>query len=420
MAKEIFRKTALERLASPEQLDLTVQVTTPKGWLALIGLIGIIVMACIWSFVGSIPTKVMGKGLLIKSGGVADVVALSTGQVATLYVETGDVVRTGQTVARIDQPELLDQINKERGKLEDLEERRKEILDLGVTNVQLQDESMKEQRNLLTSKIKSSQEKVAFIKEKLANQTKLFDQGLITKNTLLATKQELVTAEEEIKSSSSQLSQLSVNKQSVTEQKRTELFNIENQIGESERQIKILLEKLDLSSKVVSPFAGRVLEVMVGSGDFTSPGKALMSLEQTGNAIKNLEAVIYLSPADGKRVFPGMKVQIAPSTVKQEEYGFMLGIVTAVADFPSTKEGMQRLLKNEKLVEMFTKDNAPVAIYADLIPDSRTVSGYKWSSPIGPPVEIYTGTMCDSTITVREQPPITLVMPFLKRLFGVI
>ena len=34
----IFRKVALERLSSPEQLDQLMQVTSPKGWLALAGL----------------------------------------------------------------------------------------------------------------------------------------------------------------------------------------------------------------------------------------------------------------------------------------------------------------------------------------------------------------------------------------------
>ena len=31
----IFRKVALERLSSPEQLDQLLQVTDPKGWMAL-------------------------------------------------------------------------------------------------------------------------------------------------------------------------------------------------------------------------------------------------------------------------------------------------------------------------------------------------------------------------------------------------
>ena len=44
----IFRKVALERLSSPEQLDQMVQVTNPKGWLALTGLGAIVGGLAIW------------------------------------------------------------------------------------------------------------------------------------------------------------------------------------------------------------------------------------------------------------------------------------------------------------------------------------------------------------------------------------
>ena len=37
MAGELFRKSAVEKLSSPEQLDVMMQVTSPKGWVALTG-----------------------------------------------------------------------------------------------------------------------------------------------------------------------------------------------------------------------------------------------------------------------------------------------------------------------------------------------------------------------------------------------
>ena len=37
----LFRKAALDKLASPERLDVLMQVTSPKGWLALL-MMGII------------------------------------------------------------------------------------------------------------------------------------------------------------------------------------------------------------------------------------------------------------------------------------------------------------------------------------------------------------------------------------------
>ncbi len=70
MQKPIFRQAALERLSSPEQLDQLMQVTTPKGWLALIALAGLLVTAVILGFVGSIPITVTGQCILLNSSGV--------------------------------------------------------------------------------------------------------------------------------------------------------------------------------------------------------------------------------------------------------------------------------------------------------------------------------------------------------------
>jgi len=69
MQKPIFRKAALERLSSPEQLDQLMQVTTPKGWLALIALTGLLVMVVVFGFVARIPITVTGQCILLDSGG---------------------------------------------------------------------------------------------------------------------------------------------------------------------------------------------------------------------------------------------------------------------------------------------------------------------------------------------------------------
>jgi multidrug efflux pump subunit AcrA (membrane-fusion protein) len=99
--KEIFRQAALERLSSPEELDQLMQVTTPKGWLALLGLASLIVVALIWGVFGNIPTKVAGQGIVLNAGGVSQVSALTTGRVQGIYVSAGDVIPKGKTIARV-------------------------------------------------------------------------------------------------------------------------------------------------------------------------------------------------------------------------------------------------------------------------------------------------------------------------------
>jgi predicted Zn-dependent protease len=51
----------------------------------------------------------------------------------------------------------------------------------------------------------------------------------------------------------------------------------------------------------------------------TEQRKPILSLELTGDDFKNLESVIYVAAADGKKVKPGMDVQVSPTTVRAEE-----------------------------------------------------------------------------------------------------
>ena len=61
---EIFRKKAIERVTSPEKLDDYIHVTSPSIWMALAGIICILVGALVWAAFGNIYTTVGGAGMV--------------------------------------------------------------------------------------------------------------------------------------------------------------------------------------------------------------------------------------------------------------------------------------------------------------------------------------------------------------------
>lgn len=61
----IFRKEALERLSSPEQLDQLMQIVTPRSWLPLAALGSLMGLGLVWSFVGKIPVTTTGRGVIV-------------------------------------------------------------------------------------------------------------------------------------------------------------------------------------------------------------------------------------------------------------------------------------------------------------------------------------------------------------------
>ncbi len=95
---DLFRKSSLERMSNPEQLDKVLKVTSPMSWLALMGITVIIAVTVIWSFVGTIPETVTAKGIVSATVGSNSVYTEDAGTVVSLRVRAGDELHLGDLV----------------------------------------------------------------------------------------------------------------------------------------------------------------------------------------------------------------------------------------------------------------------------------------------------------------------------------
>jgi hypothetical protein len=100
-SRPIFRKEALDRLSSPEQLDQLMQVTSPRAWIALAAVGVVVLMALLWGIFGAIPTTVETQGVLLRRGGVKPLTAPFAGQVQKIAVMSGDGVEADQELLRL-------------------------------------------------------------------------------------------------------------------------------------------------------------------------------------------------------------------------------------------------------------------------------------------------------------------------------
>jgi HlyD family secretion protein len=189
-------------------------------------------------------------------------------------------------------------------------------------------------------------------------------------------------------------------------------------IAEGERRLELLQGQLEGASLVESPYAGRVLEVKASRGDLVGRGAPLFSIQIDEPGSESLQVVAYVPPGTGKSVRPGMELQVSPSTSKREEYGFLIGAVEYVSEFPSTREGMKRVLANDSLVAALSGQGAPFAVYGTLLPDQTSVSGYQWSSTKGNTQGVAAGTMCAVTVILRDRSPISMVIPIFREYTG--
>jgi HlyD family secretion protein len=414
-ANKVFRQAVIDRLASPEQLNSLMQVTDAQSWLALVGCAALLATAVVWGFLGRVPTKVEASGILLYGGGLADVVALGDGQISALEVEAGDQVANGQVIAEVAQPDLAEQIKAAKGRLAELKANWERTKAQGGRDVSLRMQAAADERKNLESAAKAADSRTRELRDRLDSQQRLFDKGLVTKETLESTRDSLRSSELASQSTQSNLERLVVDNFAAERANEVALTGDTMQVQEAQRQIDLLEEKFKQNSRIVSTYTGRVIEVRAMVGDVVSPSKPILSVELAGDK-GAIEALLYVDSRQGKTLRPGMEVELAPSIVKKERYGLLLGRVRTVESFPSTRQGMMRVLHNEQLVDAFLADTngPPIGVRAELVTAPNTPSGYRWTSGQGPDVTITSGTRCTGYVTTRAQRPIELVLPSLE------
>ena len=113
--ENIFRKVAMERLSSPENLDQVMRVVPAKSWLALVCLFVFVASLTCWACFARIARQAEGPGVLARDSG--EVVALFSADVAggiqpgmeaTFSLDSGAVLAGSvQSVLRANETESI-------------------------------------------------------------------------------------------------------------------------------------------------------------------------------------------------------------------------------------------------------------------------------------------------------------------------
>src|SRR6185436_19928735 len=126
----------------------------------------------------------------------------------------------------------------------------------------------------------------------------------------------------------------------------------------------------------------------------------------------DLEAVVYVPAAEANAVREGFSVQVTPSIVRREEFGFIRGRVTHVASFPASVDSAVRAVESQGLAQSLLSGGPVTEVRVRLERNAATPSGFAWSSGSGPDVKVSGGTLCEAQVVMREQAPISLVIPY--------
>ncbi|MTI83405.1 MAG: NHLP bacteriocin system secretion protein [Firmicutes bacterium] len=458
--KGVFRKVSLDRLSSPEELDQRLTVTSPVGWLACLAVALLILTGLIWGIFGKIPDKAVGEGIIISSGGIARVIHHADGQITDVSVQDGDYVEKGDVIARVEQTKLIEEINKLKEDLKAIRNLNLEktsiegsklnlnvygqIAELitDIENARTNLEVMK--ANLITAetdweteleqaKWQLQQAKIQLEKnqEDYESLKYLFNNGAVSESDFKEAERGFILSKSTLRIKRQNLNNLEMEANILP---RSQVLEAKNNLEVLKKQLKdmCLLKEKELqddignmqeqlfnNSEIVASVSGRVLELQVNKGDVVSAGSSVCNIARAVREAESLEAVVYVPVEEGKKILPGMEVNISPTTVKKEEDGFMLGNVKSVSEYPASAQGMMLTLGNAELVKRLSGKGSPIEVRVELIRDNSTVSAYRWSTPDGPDMIIDSGTLCLGEVKVSQERPISMIVPFIKRILPI-
>jgi HlyD family secretion protein len=411
MDNSLFRQGTSALQDEPEKLEDTLRIIEPWYWLALLGMLIMIVAGAAWSLLGYVSTKTVGSGVIVRTGDLSDIVSLGTGQVVSVNVKVGDSVRANQVVALINEPEMREKIRLTQEALREAESDRDEYLGIKSAADQLQLVSLESETVNAKTELVELRSQGEQLKEQIsANQT-LQLQGLVTKEEVIEIQNKLVAVNDKSDELQAQLKLYEAQKFVLRTQTQMEAMPAREKVSAIKRDIITLDHQLQLAEQVISPFRGQVTEVKVSAGASITARQSLLTIQPEE---QTMELVAFIPTSKVKETFRGMAVQISPSTIKREEFGYMLGTVQYVSDYPLTHAALMRDFQNDMLTSELARSGPVNEVRISLNIDPTTASGFAWSSKHGPNVKLTSGTFCSVQIVTKREHPINLILPFLR------
>ena len=280
----IFRASALQRAASPEELDHLVAITKPADWILAAIVTIALVAALVWGILRPDPVARLGQGILVGSGRVVDAVSAAEGRLASLSVSVGDHVERGQVIAEISQTEIE---QKYGNAVETYKERQREHDDMAAkvaAELAVKASNFDKLEAAFNKVIEATGQRVQSLDVDVKNLEQLMAKGLTTRKTLEDRRLELTEAQQRQTISQNEILKLHAQKTDLETQRERELQQAEFASNNARREMQALAGTLGRNSQVLSPIAGRVLEIKTSSGSVLGVGTPVVSHRGRGRA----------------------------------------------------------------------------------------------------------------------------------------
>ncbi|MDQ5910607.1 MAG: bacteriocin system secretion protein [Pseudomonadota bacterium] len=414
----IFRPQALAKVTNPDQLDQTLRIVRPRHVLGF-GVVAVVMVAgLIWSLISTAPVKVAGPGVLLSPSGVAAITAPAAGHVDQLFIRPGDQVMVDQAIALLRNPEQLDQLRAADAEASEVRERYQALQAEFAAQDRLQAGLLKRLRAAYAERVATLEAQTATLTKRYEGEAKLRERGIVSGVNLFQTEIELAQVQNELATARNRVTELELEYEQQSARRRQDLAELRIRAQNLTRAADNLRRDYERNRQVLATSAGAITEIGVDLHDPVVSGQVIARLLVADASAAGLTTLAYLPAAEGKKVKLQMTARVAPSTIKFEREGYVLGRVVRVAELPASREGLLRRLRNAVLVDDMLKGGAPFEVEVELQRNPQTPSGYAWTSGEGPDIRLEPGTLARTEVVVERIPLISLLFPAMEYVYG--
>jgi len=412
----IFSGKALAKLRGPEELDTMMKLTSPHAWVGLATLGVVVLIATVWGFIGSVPVRVQGLGVILRHNSeIYDVTAPALGMVTSIDVSVNQEVTKGQRIIALSMPPRETEMENAKQKLDSLRAEYRKQSELSAKDLENRRINTEVGVRAQRANIAANQSRLAYLRELYATQQRELTKGYVTRQQVEDIRSEIDNLEQSTRDARLQVKQLKATLFASSLQRDQTLSALKQQILDAENNLSQTAVSLVTERDIVSPVDGKVVEVDVKLGTLVDASGSIAVIEKGGEGV---EAVTFFEIAKGKKISPGMRAQVSPGSVERDLYGSILGKVTFVGSLPATRAGLMDVFGNEDMVSKMMAAGPPIKVVVSLEKDPNSFSGLKWSSSGGPPVRVTPGDTTSVDVIVKNQRPIELVVPIFKAWTG--
>jgi membrane fusion protein len=393
----LFRVEALRHRLTAEEGRGVVRVSPPWTWALLVAALCGVGAALVVSFVGEVEVTGRARGVLRPTTGIRVLTSQSTGTVVEVLARSGDAVKAGATILRIESAAVQAQLLEADRDLTAVRTRFSSAAAEVDHHYAEQVESLRSRSKRLDDEIASLKNSVSLQERHVKADDELLRKGLVSELAVADTKETLAQAERQLSGAETTLDQTRQELASLESRRQDELWQRQQVVSAAQNK-RDALALMMRENVIEAPDAGMVEGLLVKVGEVVQAGQAVGEIVPV-NA--TLRAVCFLPEKDRAFARPGDEVRLELDQLPHAEYGTLKARITRISDdLASPSEVAEAFGEGQKLAEPSYK--VELAITDTSAADAASV-------------KLRTGALLDARFTLRRQRLITLALSPLKR-----